>query len=233
MARKGMIFKEVEEGLHDLKKRYKYSKENGLEDLEEIKQRLKIMLDISKYLDSCDWLKKEEAKVKLTKIRASKYNYKAIREELSLTDDAVKSFMRYCISKAKESIGESTVHLIREGNYKIGAVQFYTLSGTYKLEDLVMKEVYEGLPKSKFDPFTLIDCLDEIKFIKDYSKEEYTNRLSKLDKGKLEFIRYIIEKDTPKYSEDKYNMLGLIMGKITYEEYIEKLEETSNFRPTL
>lgn len=226
-----MIFKEIEEGLAYLKREIVETNSDDKETLLDLKRRLKILLEVAEYVDSCEWLTKQDAKEKITKIRASKYNYKLIREELNLTEDAIKSFMKYCIRKVKDKVGDNTVELILEGDLRVAAVQFYTLSGRYKLQDLIMLEVYKELPESRFNPDTLLNCRKEIEFLLDYSNAEFKRRYEELDKDKLEFVRYIIEKNTPKYSEEKYKLVGLLLGQTDRDVYFEELEYDTNFRP--
>ena len=60
---------------------------------------------------------------------------------------------------------------------------------------------------------------------------EFKRRYEELDKDKLEFVRYIIEKNTPKYSEEKYKLVGLLLGQTDRDVYFEELEYDTNFRP--
>jgi len=232
MSRSKMIFKDLENCIKDLRVSIKNWDTNDKEGLRLEKTKLAALLKIAEYVDSCEWLVKEEAKEKLRFIRASKYNYKLVQQELDLTEDAVKSFMKYCIARLKDKIGETTIDLIMDGNIRVGVVQFETLRGTYSLESMFSSEILDKLPKSDFNPDVLLNCKKEIAFLFDYSKEEMQRRYEELDKDKLAFIRYIIEKNTPKFTEDKYDLVRLLTGNGgSKEEYFKQLEENSTYRP--
>lgn len=232
MARSRMIFKDLEYCIKDLKFSIKNWDTEDKDGLRLEKTKLAALLKVAEYVDSCDWLVKEEAKKKIKFIRASKYNYKLVQKELNLTEDAVKTFMKYCISRVKEKIGETTIDLIMEGNIRVGLVQFETLRGTYSMEVMFSPEIMDKLPKSDFNPEVLTNCKKEIAFLYDYSKEEMQSRYEALDKDKLAFIRYILEKNTPKFTEDKYELVRLFTGNGgNIEEYFKKLDENMTYNP--
>ena len=232
MGRSRMIFKDLENCIKDLRVSVKTVDLHDKDSLRLEKTKLTALLKVAEYVDSCDWLVKEEAKEKLRFIRASKYNYKLVQQELNLTEDAVKSFMKYCIARLKDKIGETTIDLIMDGNIRVGIVQFETLRGTYSMESMFNPDVLDKLPKSDFNPDVLLNCKKEISFLFDYSKEEMQKRYEDLDKDKLAFIRYILEKNTPKFTEDKYDLVRLFTGNGGgKEEYFKNLEDKSTYRP--
>lgn len=233
MARSKMIFKDIENCLSDLREEEKKADKRDKEYISNLKLKQKALKQVSDYVDSCNWLVKEDAKLKLRTIRASKYNYALVREQLNMTDDGMKSFMKYCIAKVKERIGENTVDLIMEGQIQIALVQFKTLIGELSLEKLLIPEAYENLPNEDFRPEVLYKCRKEIEFLYDFSQTKFEERLEGLNTENLAFLRYILEKNTPKFVKEKYDLVKILSGnsKESLDSYFERLEEESNYNP--
>jgi hypothetical protein len=233
MARNGMVFKEIEEGLEEIKSELKIVEGIDDEKEKELKIRLAALLKISKYVEDNEWLVKDKPKEKINVIRISNYDYSFAAKELGVSVGSLHVFMNYAIKRVKEKIGENTVDLIINGDVKIGLVQFYALSGKFSLESLLPPYVFEKmLIEPKFVPFKLEDCKKEISFLKDYSNSTFENRLNALDKDKLSFLRFVLENEKSTFSEEQYDLIGLLSGRhYTKDEYFNKISSEGEYRP--
>ncbi len=226
MGRRKNIFKDLENCVVDTAYALKQCDKRDAEQYKRLRTRYRALKEVAGYVDSYKWMSKAKSIEQLKYIRAAKYDYKLIRENLKMDDRTLRNFMGYCSARLKSKIGSNTIDLLMQDAVGIAMVQYKALTGTYSLDKLLREDVVEKLPQPKFEPCDLKDCKKEIKYL--FSNSEYVRdkRLEGLDTNKLAFLRFVIEEDTQKFDKDKCDLVELLLGDGKgLKAYLEKLDE--------
>lgn len=217
-----IIFKKIDRSMQVVKEKIRVSVDK--EEQQALRTQLLALRRVDEYVDSLEWLAREDAKTRIQVVRAANFDYEVASEELKETIGSLKVFVSYCNKRLEEKVGENTIDLIMAGRVKEGVVQFESLRGTYTRKSLMLCEVQEKLPKPEFKPIALKTCTKELQFLHKYSTAEMEREYAGLDKRKLLFLMYILEANTPKHSKDKYEMVKMLTGNCSIEEYLYEIE---------
>lgn len=227
----GSQLKKLDDGIIFLTVRLQELEDKDEKESEEYKllsKKLRALDEILDYVNKYKWVKNKNIIEKLKLCRGCGFDYNLIKEELNLSDSALKSFM-FRVNKAlNEKIGENTIGLILSDSAKWseGVMQFRILSGTYSLADVLFKECYNDLPEKKFTTFSLKECIPEIEYIYTYSDIGRKRSREVLDNDKLAFLRFILESETEKYREDQKNLMLVLQGiNISFEDFMKDLQD--------
>lgn len=236
MSREKTVFKKLEEGIESVKAEITELCKQDTVDTElmsTLKLKQKALLEIKDYVNSLEWLTKKPAKERMKVFLAAKGDYKAASEELHDSLGSMYVFVTNATKRLKQKIGENTIELILNGDVKIGLVQFYTLTGKYAKEAILMGEVLDKLPQGRLEFYDLTDCKNELRFFYEYSKAIMDKRYAALDEQKLALVMYVLFGDSPKYAKEKYHLMGTLNGmlKNNFEDYYKGVVERSTNKP--
>lgn len=235
MSRANSILKELEDNIVKLKtdlKKLNPQDETEKSQYVEAEKKLNALREILEFVDTYKWVKHTNVIEKVEFVRKCRYDYPLIKQELGMTDDALKSFMYRINTNLSLKIGENTIKTILKGgdDINVGLSVFRVLTGNYPLEDILLKETFESLPKKKYTSFSLKDCIDEIKYLYTYSKVGREFEEMDINSDKLAFLRYILESETEKYKIEQKNLLAVLRGKFkTIDEYVDYIMQMEDF----
>lgn len=182
--------------------------------------------DIEKYINSGEWLVRQEAQDKIKYIIKTNYNYGLVAQKYNTTEDAIRTFITYCNQKLKEKIGENTIDLLLEGKRGVAKAQFETLRGLYALNNLYPQNVLDMLPKSREAGYTLEECKKELEFLYVYSQEHLLELYEQCDMQKLANILHYMESTSPDISYERYGLVRLLTGNGKgVDEMFTKIEQ--------
>lgn len=218
------VFKELQKLMKELEDTKKKLSSN--EDKTLITAKLDLVYEIGKYIGKYEW--KGDLKDKISTYLKYNCSIKVLCDKYEMTVNAAE----LCIHRANKTIwgkiGQSTLSLIRAGAVEDARDLFYFRSGKYKIEDFMLKEVAESLPKQgKYMTLNVNECLNELYFLHVYSKNGFERAFNKIDKFKLSYLTYILEEDSPKLAKYRPLIKDLLTDKGYNEikEHINKLSE--------
>lgn len=192
-------------------------------------KQLRALTEIKDYIDSYEWLKREDEKEKLKFLREVDFDYKAAMDKYKVSKNSLVCFMYRESKKLNEVIGENTIPLILSDKDTVsdGIVNFRIKTGVYSLEKILMKETFDNLPQDEMNLFSFKDCKEEILYLYTYSKIAREFAYEDISESKLAFILYVIGHDLKKkkYRDMKKLLLSLLQGvNISIEDFVEKLD---------
>lgn len=212
-----IIFKRVEKEIINLELEAKQNKKNDFPN-DIVKEKMKAMKLISSYLHSLDWLKHEKTKERVKVFIQFKYSYKDAAnflKEDSLT--AFETSMWYCAKKFSEAIGETTISRIIEGEIVEGLRQFYISTGKLQLNTIVAPDIADLFEKaSRVDGLIhASECKNELRFIKGLTMKNLETKVKLLNRNKVAFIRYILEKPDQRYNKQRELIYDYLEGNLS------------------
>lgn len=210
----------------DLKKKY-----------ENTQKALVLLGEIVEYVNDCEWLRidaaarykyhLENGRTALIKkeleemgITAHDENYEEMYEKREKT---IKVVISEANKRLKSKLGNETLRLIREGQIADAKASFYLASGRAKLTDYIDEMVLDGLPsadsKVKYR-YSMMDCMTQIDYLHSHSKFKLEQDKQKVieDEEKMAWVLNEIK-------DGNTQILGLIMGKVDYQWFIDKIKE--------
>lgn len=216
----------VENKNRDAKKKY-----------ENIQKSLILLREIVEYVSSCEWLRVDAAaRYKFHLEYDRKALIKKELEEIGITahdenyeemykkrEKTIKVVISAANKRLRSKIGYETLRLIREGQIADAKASFYLASGRAKLTDYIEELVLDGLPSadSKFKyRYSIMDCMTQIDYLYSHSKYKVEQDKQKAieDEEKMAWVLNEIK-------DGNTQILGLIMGKVDYQWFIDKIKE--------
>ncbi len=227
MGKKGGVFKEIEVGFSDLNKRIEVAKKKKDESkLELCDKQLKALNQVAEYVFSYTWVKKDKVKLILEDIHLNNYDYTWVAEKYGMSKNEMKCFVYRNMNIISEKIGSHTLELIlsSEDKVNLGLLSFRLASGQIKLEDMFIQDLLNKVPKAKEHYFKLENCIEELRFLYNYTKFMMDFSFSQLDKEKLEFVMWLLSSPTDHYKVQQKDLIAAMLGKnLTMDEFIDSL----------
>ena len=227
MGQKGGVFREIDDGLSLIQKNIEIAKSKGDKDkILFYNKQLNALNQVADYVFSYNWVKKEKVKMILEEIRVTKYSYDWVAEKYGMSKNEMKCFVYRNMNTISERIGSHTIELIlsSEDKVNLGLLSFRLASGQIKLEDMFIQDLLNKVPKPKQHYFKLENCVEELKFLYNYSKFMMDFSFSKLDKERLEFVMWLLSSPTDHYKVQQKDLIAAMLGKnLTMDEFIDSL----------
>lgn len=219
-----LIFKDLEKGIKQI-----ISEQKVMDKTDKVKERQlkeqRILLDeVVSYIKSYEWLKHERTIERVKFFLKNKYDYTVFCKYFDITYDAAKVSISYANQKAREKIGENTVELILDGKIEEAKALFYFRSGQLKLRSFIVDSALPIIPQAAYMNTSIKDCETELKFLTIYTESMLEKRVDAIDADKLAFLRYVLEGDNPKLTQERVELVGLLKSKVDVKQYLESVD---------
>ncbi len=223
------IFKKLEDAYKaiviELKKEEKKKEFKDSNRINLLQKQRDLIQEILDYINTFKWLKHEETIERIKFFLKSKYSYQEFCNHFKITYEAAKVCISYANQKAIEKVGRNTIDLILEGRVEEARATFYFRTGQLKLRNYVIDSALSEIPNPQHMTVDIEDCKKELSFLRLYSQALIDSRVELLDKEKLAYIRYILEGDNPKLSEQRLLLMKLLSCQIKVEDFINEVKE--------
>ena len=150
----------------------------------------------------------------------NKYDYTVFCKYFDITYDAAKVSISYANQRAREKIGENTVELILEGKIEEAKALFYFRSGQLKLRNFIVDSALPIIPPPAYMNTSIKECETELRFLRVYTESMLDKRVDAIDTDKLAFLRYVLEGDNPKLTEERVELMELLKSKVDVDQYL-------------
>ncbi len=223
------IFKKVEDAYKavaiELKNEEKKKEYKDVVKIEELHRQRDLIQEVLNYINSFSWLKHEETIKRIKFFLKNKYNYQEFCNQFEITYEAAKVCVSYANQKCIEKIGRNTIDLIIEGRLDEAKAEFYFRTGQLKIRNYIIDSALTEVPEPEYITLDIEDCKKELSFLRLYSQSLLDSRVELLDKEKLAYIRYILEGDNPKLSEQRLLLMKMLSCQIKVEDFIKEVKE--------
>ncbi len=194
-----------------------------------LENKLELLNEISKYIKSFAWLKRKTTIDRVRFFINSGYDYTLLCQEFNISETTARNSVNWSYRKLRAAIGENTLSLVKQDRIQDAKTAFYVSIGKIKLSDFLMKDLLDILPDGKFHAgISLEDCRNELLFLQSFS----TQRLEKIygysDDEKLEYLLHILSGSSKKADTFRVYLIGLLCGKLTVDEFMNKEQEFRN-----
>ena len=219
------IFRQVEDAVKDVRKAKKTVDQRDGEQLVLIQNKEALLDEIVAYINSYNWVSHKRLKERMTIYLKGKCNLQLLADTCNLSYGAAQQSVTYATKILCERLGKSTIKLILADKLDEARAQFYCNSGKSELQDFILAPALDVMPTSKYMTVSLSNCETELKFLQQNAKEMLKRRIEAVDKDKLAYLTYILEKDNPKYTKERLLLLKLLKVDISVNQLLKEVEK--------
>lgn len=209
-----LIFKKLQSAIKATKKNLVlYSSSSDLGELE--KEKLALLMSIVDYINTYEWLQRDSIKERVKAFLKSKYDYNKVAEEFGITKNSLQVSITYASKVLENKIGSNTIDLILKGELETAKLQLNLGLDVFNGLSLVIGDIADKLPQAANNTsIGLCDCTKELEFLSAYTYIKALSSLEGLDKAKLSFIRYVLESNDEKYSNERNLLIKYLNGVV-------------------
>lgn len=190
----------------------------------ELNRQYRVLYSLYEYMSSCEWVKTDKVREKVEFLLNNNMNKVKLKEAYDLTDGALRGVIHRINKIFCDSIGDDAVLKIEKGDY-ISLDLSNTIINIDIIETNFQKSILNQFPKANIkEGVDLRDLKREMKFLEIYNSNTIAKRTSMLAKESLEHIIGLLSSNNPKHTYEKTLLTQLVMGEITMEELISKID---------
>ena len=201
----------------------------------EATQKLQALKELNTYTDSFDWVKTPKTLEKIQVIINNDFDYEASAKELNTTPRTLKVTFSRCDKDLKAKV-EQPLNLILDGNLNDG-VDLFRLGRkeldlkTYRNQTPLLNILTKTEPTEPSQDYSVLDCINALKFIKIYSKPQLELAVEKSGKEYINYLLFILLNPSNQYKYQRELILQYINNELKLEElvkYLSEFEEVQN-----
>lgn len=163
------------------------------------KNRVEILSNVLGVLKSYSWVKRNEVKKKIQFFMENNFDYSYLAKEFGISDKSAYVLISRAGKQFKEYIGVNDVDELLNSNLDIENIKI-KYGGVV---NIFISDIREQLVVRENDDIDLLECMLELKTLKNLTKTSIQNRVKNLDADKVSHILYVLETNKVKYTLDK------------------------------
>lgn len=183
--------------------------ETDSDSLALLNDKLDLLLEISEFIKSGKWLNRQSATDRL--LYCLKHSVSESAEHFGCSTFSINSSMTNYSRKIEALLGDNILELIAEGRLSEAKLQFYWGTGQVSTNKLFFADFIDMLPSAKYEgDVDILDCGVELKFLKVCSIAYIKSLFAKIDKEKLAYLRYVLEKDSADTVQERMALFNFL-----------------------
>ena len=201
----------------------------------EATKKLQALLELNTYTDNFGWVKTGKTLEKVKAIIENDFDYEVTAQQLntsartlivtfSRSDKVLKAKIEQPLTLIMADEVEEGVNLFRLGRKELELKKFTQQT---PLLDILLKDE----PTEPSQDYSVINCINALKFIKIYSKPQLAVGLEKSGEEYVNYLLYILLNPSNKYTYQRELILQYLNNEIKLDElvvYLTEFEEAQN-----
>ncbi len=177
---------------------------------------------IKEYIEKGEWCRDEKAFQRV--MMAVKYGYEYAAAQTGTTVNSTKVAVTQMSKKLYRIIGDNTLQLIKDGKVDMALLQFQAGLGYFKYGNIACSNIKSKLPAPEFHAeYDLLDCVEELNFLKTYSSFEFERQLANLNKDKLAHCLSLLENSSSVATTERWFFVKAILEGWSMDELLNKI----------
>lgn len=198
-----LIFTKLYDSLSDIVFQIKEKTLLGENTELEEKQKNALLRLLKFALEDDSWLSHKTSKEKVRFFIKSGCNYGKTQEYFQTrTRNSIESSMSTFGKKFEIAIGPNTFDLILDGQVSEAMKQFKIAKNKSEVSDLYSSELLSFLPNPEKHPFSLEECIKELRILKSLTVTYQEQLIKKGDVRKLAFLIYLLNSTEKEFMKE-------------------------------
>ncbi|AWI06734.1 hypothetical protein [Clostridium drakei] len=192
-------------------------------------RKFSLLNEILEYVVSLRWVTRAESKSRMRILIETGYNYETTAKRFNVSVHSVRAMASYTLGNLEKKLGKDTIDILMNGEVEKAELQFRIGTGSFVMNEIFVKGVFRLIPEGRQQGnMNLLECFEELKYLKSLTILEVRKKLSALKTEKLEHIIGIFESSDSRYVYEKaiiYRYLNGNMNELKLKELLEELED--------
>lgn len=191
-------------------------------------RKFSLLNEILEYVVSLRWVVRSESKNRMRMLIERNYDYETTAKIFNVSIHSVRAMASYTLGNLEKKIGKDTIEILMKGEVDKAELQFRIGTGSFVVNEIFVKGVFRLIPEGRQQGnMNLLECLEELKYLKSLTILEVRKKLSALKTEKLEHIIGILESSDSRYVYEKAiicRYFNANMNDLRLKELLEELE---------
>ncbi|MEC1718737.1 hypothetical protein [Schinkia azotoformans] len=217
-----IIFRRVEEAFRTTKSNL--DTQLPEEELAIELEKMRLLSKIISYINSYQWLKHEQTRIKIREFLQSSYRYQEVAQKFGVTLNSLQVSVSYAAKKLEKQIG-TALDLLLSGEIEAAEREFLLNTGQTVPSTWFLDGVLERLPQpNKKVSADLSVSERELRFLKLMTKKHIEEMVGTLDQDRMKHLLYILLQNDRSFISEREILIRFLNGELDVKQVVQRFK---------